>query len=317
VRRKALALAALAFSGAASASCGAAFCTVDTSWDANGAWTERGTRLDLRYEALRQDQPRAGRDKVSIGALPRHHDEVSTYNRNLIVGLDHAFASGWGMSASLPVVDRGHEHIHNHHGGRIPQSWSFTGVGDLRLLGRYQLDARQRREDALDLVGVDFGLKLPTGEFDLRNAQGEPAERSLQPGSGTTDALLGAHFVRRMPIAGLSGFAKALVQWPLRRRDGYEPGARLGIDMGVRKEVAESLGLMLQLNVLARGRDRGPEAESEDTGGRFVYLSPGASWSPSSDWQLYGFLQLPVYQTVNGVQITADRALVIGASTRF
>ena len=35
---------------AASASCGSAFCTINTSWDAHGAWLEPGVRLDLLYQ---------------------------------------------------------------------------------------------------------------------------------------------------------------------------------------------------------------------------------------------------------------------------
>jgi hypothetical protein len=33
--------------------------------------------------------------------------------------------------------------------------------------------------------------------------------------------------------------------------------------------------------------------------------------------QLYGFVQLPLYQYVNGVQLTADWAAVVGISSRF
>ena len=54
------------------------------------------------------------------------------------------------------------------------------------------------REDSakqeLSFFGLSFGLKLPTGEFDVRNAMGALAERSLQPGTGTTDLLLGAFY---------------------------------------------------------------------------------------------------------------------------
>ena len=31
------------------ASCGAAFCTLNTHWETQGAWTDSGMRLDLRY----------------------------------------------------------------------------------------------------------------------------------------------------------------------------------------------------------------------------------------------------------------------------
>lgn len=315
--RLAAGLAALSLSFAAHGSCGAAFCLVNTSWDAQGAWTEPGSRLDVRYELLRQDQPRAGSDAVAVGALPRHHDEVRTLNRNLIIGLDHAFDAHWGVSASAPVVDREHQHVHNHHGTAIGEEWRFTEAGDLRLLGRYQFDARQSGENALDVSGLDVGLKLPTGPFDVRNGQGEPAERTLQPGSGTTDLLAGGYHVRRLPLHDLSLFAQALVQQPLNERAGFRPGTRVNVDLGVRYEAGDSLALLLQLNLLVRARDRGAEAEPQDSGGRFAYLSPGLSWNATQSLQLYGFVQLPLYQYVNGVQLIADFAVAMGASTRF
>ena len=46
----------------------------------------------------------------------------------------------------------------------------------------------------MSTVGVLFGLKLPTGKTTCECA-GRPAERTLQPGSGTTDALLGGYFL--------------------------------------------------------------------------------------------------------------------------
>ncbi len=315
--RLAVGLAALSLAFAAHASCGAAFCMVNTSWDAQGVWIEPGTRLDVRYEFVPQDQPRAGSEAIAVGAVSRHHDEARTLNRNLVIGLERAFDAHWGMSASAALVQREHEHVHNHHGTALGQEWRFSEPGDLRLLGRYQFDARQSGENGLDVYGLDLGLKLPTGAFDVRNAEGETAERTLQPGTGTTDLLAGGYYARRLPLHDLSLFGQALVQQPLNRHAGYRPGTRVSVDVGVRYEAGASVALLLQLNLLVRARDRGAEAEPEDSGGRFAYLSPGLSWNATQELQLYGFVQLPLYQYVNGVQLTADYAAVIGASTRF
>ena len=46
--------------GTANASCGSAFCFVNTNWSLQGIWTEPGPHFDLRYEYIDQDQPRAG-----------------------------------------------------------------------------------------------------------------------------------------------------------------------------------------------------------------------------------------------------------------
>ena len=48
-----------------------------------------------------------------------------------------------------------------------------------------------------------------------------------------------------------------------------------------------------------------------------VFVSPGLSWNFSRDAQLYGFVQLPIYQAVNGVQLTARWSALAGVSLRF
>ena len=74
---------------------------------------------------------------------------------------------------------------------------------------------------------------------------------------------------------------------------------------------------MLQANALFRASDLGTSAEPEDSGGKSWYLSPGLSVAASKDIRVYAFLQAPLYQYVNGVQLTARRAAVLGLSARF
>ena len=311
------AFAAFAASLAAHASCGAAFCMVNTGFSATGVWTEPGTRLDLRYEYIDQDQPLHGKDKVSVGAVPRHHNEVRTLNRNLIGSLDHSFGANWGVALTVPLVDREHQHIHQHMGQPLFETWDFAALGDVRVVGRYQFAPRQ--EDGRHTVwGVNFGVKLPTGKIDEANDQGQLAERSLQPGTGSTDGILGVYYSRNLPMNSVSWFAQAAYQDALKEKDDYKPGDRFMIDLGLRYEGGGSLATMLQLNYLHRGKDSGRNADQpDDTGGDFVYLSPGASWNFTKSLQLYGFVQVPIYQKVNGVQLVADYALVVGMSTRF
>jgi hypothetical protein len=308
------ALAACSLPLAAHASCGSAFCMVNTGWSAQGAWTEPGTRLDLRYEYINQDQLRNGKDKVSPGQIPQEHDEISTTNRNWVANLDHAFGANWGVNVSAPLVSRYHQHIDTD--AQELETWNFSALGDMRVLGRYQFAPRQDG-DRHSVWGLNFGLKLPTGKFHEQNVDGEFAERTLQPGSGTTDALLGGYFSTHLPLRDLFWFAQALYQTPLSEREDFKPGNRFGFDLGMRYDAAAGVGLMLQLNYLQKARDKGAEAEPEDSGGTFLFVSPGASWNLTKDLQLYGFVQVPVYQKVNGVQLVADYALVVGLSTRF
>lgn len=308
------ALCALALD--AHASCGSAFCLVNTDWSAQGAWTDEGLRGDFHYESIDQDQPRHGRDRVGVGEIARHHDEVETKNRNWVAAFDWTFAPQWGLSFSIPYVDRDHLHIHHHHGETIPETWHFRELGDVRVQARHIVFAGEDVEKPRSW-GVSFGVKLPTGRHDVANGEGEVAERTLQPGSGTTDALLGVFWHGAAPLEGWSWFSRAQAVLPMNTRDEFKPGKQLQLDAGVRYAMMNNVGLMLQANFVAKGRDSGAQAEPEDSGARQLFVSPGISWNVTPNTQVYGFVQLPVYQAVNGVQLTADWSALAGVSLRF
>jgi hypothetical protein len=314
---KRLLLCALLAPTWAAASCGSAFCSINTGWEAQGAWTDPGTRLDFRYEYINQDQPMSGSRKVGVGEIPGHHDEVYTRNRNYLTSIDHTFDADWGVNVLMPVVSREHFHIHNHMGAALEDRWDFTALGDVRVLARRRLASFEDQEPSASVAALNFGLKLPTGKTSIRNDGGDPAERSLQPGSGTTDLLIGASYSKLRPTKSLSTFVQGLAQIPLYEHDDYKPGNRVSLDAGLRYGLGEQAGALLQVNSLWRGRDRGLEGEPDDSGGTSVYLSPGLSWSPAKSVNVYGFYQVPLYQWVNGVQLTARRAIMIGATLRF
>lgn len=298
--------------GGASANCGQAVCAVNTDWEAQGVGAAgEGTRFDLRYEFIDQDQPRAGDRKVGLGEIARHHDEVRTINRNWIATLDHALDAHWGLSISLPFLSRSHNHIHNHQGEQIPETWAYDGFGDARVLARYQ----GTHEPTGPGWGLHAGLKLPTGRHDVANDEGEVAERTLQPGTGTTDGIAGVHY--HHGLDSLDMFVQAQYQFALNKIDAYKPGSRLAVDLGMRYPLTDAVAVLAQVNFLRRGRDSGDEAEPEDAGAHFLFFSPGLSVALSPQARVYGFVQVPLWQHVNGVQLTADWAASVGISLRF
>jgi hypothetical protein len=299
------------------ANCGSAFCAVNTDWSAQGVYADPGARAELRYEYVNQDQLRAGSDKVEPGQIPKHHDEVSTLNQAWFATFDYNFVSGWGLSAIVPVVQRDHEHIHNHHGAALTEEWQFSALGDVKLGARYQFPLGRADPEHPQVMGLLLGLKLPTGETNVTNDEGEQAERSLQPGTGTTDALIGAYYQFGLPKHGLSLFVQAAYTTPFNSYHEYKPGTKLTLDVGLRYALSERVALLLQLNTLFRGRDSGEQAEPEDSGGQYVFLSPGVSVMIARNVQLFALAQLPVYQYVNGVQLTADWGATAGVGFRF
>lgn len=264
----------LAAATPARASCGGAFCSLNTQWASQGLWTESGARLDLRYEYIDQDRPRAGRNKVAVGEIPRDHDE----------------------------------------GERVTSQ--LSGLGDVRVLGRWRAGADDRDTSAWGLIG---GLKLPTGDFKETDAGGTPAERTLQPGTGTTDAIVGVYYHGQKLAGGkpVRVFAHVQVQAALDVRDDYKPGDQLGLDAGLAFPVTHNWSAMLQANALIRKRDGGVQADPQDSGGTWLWLSPGAAYRLGPQSQVYAFVQLPLYQRVNGVQLTADQTVAVGINYRF
>ena len=120
-----------------------------------------------------------------------------------------------------------------------------------------------------------------------------------------------------LPLANSSWFIQAQAQLAMNSRADFKPGKQLGIDLGYRYDATDKLGLMLQLNYHVKDRDSGAEAEPEDSGSRNLSLSPGVSYAFAKGAQIYAFLQKPIYQSVNGVQLTAEWSAVAGVSAKF
>ena len=307
----ALLLVGCCVSAGAHASCGAAFCSASNDWLSLTQGVTQGWRVWGQMEYLKQDQLKSGTKKIDGSTLSAHHVETKTVNRNALLGLEYGFSPEWSAGLVLPYSNRDHLHIHHHHGAQIPEAWRFDEIGDARVTLRHRPAAQHMRETSWSLQG---GLKLPTGKIDIRNAEGDEAERSVQPGSGTTDLLLGGGLAYApMSMTG-SLFTNLMLQAPLNERDGYRPGWRASVQAGWQIPVSGRLDLILQGTLLHVGRDRGVNAEPDDSGRTEVALVPALSYAWSRTLSVYGQLELPVYQNVNGIQLTHDYAVSAGLS---
>lgn len=284
----------LSLTSAASASCGASFCSL-----AKPVLEQQGYLLDLRHEFIDLQQPRAGSQAVELGALHRHHDEQRSLSRNTLLNLDYR-QDDWGLSLSLPWLQREHQHIHNHHGQKLDDGWDLSGLGDVTAVAVQD--------------GFLAGLKLPTGSTERHNANGDKAEPGLQPGTGSTDLILGVQSA--VNWGRTHSFARLNWQKPLNERHQFQAGSQLNLDLGTSYRHGV-LNWQLQLNAARKGRDGGERAESADSGGKTLWLSPGLGWMLSPELETYLFWQRPLYQYRNGVQLTADEAWVAGIRQSF
>ena len=299
----------------AQANCGAEFCSLNTDWDIQGVTNKPGVRLDVRAEYINLDQLRQGSHKTKPAGELDEHDELRSINRNYLATLDWNINPTWGVTLKQPLIDRAHKHVHNEDdglGGVQPEleKWDFSGLGDIQAVGRYRFYADNKQN-----AGIRFGLQLPTGSIKKSNATGDVAERTLQPGTGSVDTVLGAYYNRHE--GSLSWFAQGMWQQSVHQRDDYKPGRKLSADVGVSYSVTPDFSLMLQLNAQHKSRDSGANAEPADSGGHSFSVSPGVSYRVTGNTRIYGFVQAPLVQYVNGKQLTPDWSAAVGINTSF
>lgn len=301
--------------GIAWASCGQAFCVVNTNWYMQGIPADPGSsRLDLRYEGITQNQLMQGSHKISAVDDPEDPVERRTVNRNLLASYEYTASNDWGFGVALPVLYRNHDHTVDPSGAAVNERWNFTRIGDLRAVATYSLVSD---EDPVNRLGIQFGAKLPTGSYKVANGEGVTAERALQPGTGTTDALMSVFYTHRGFSQTSAWSAQVGYQQALDSREGFKPGSQVAFTTGYNQPLIGALTGTVQLNALWKSRDSGENAEPELSGGRYVFISPGVSYAATPAVQLYAFAQLPIYRHVNGIQLVADWGFVGGAAFQF
>jgi hypothetical protein len=223
------------------------------------------------------------------------------------LGFDYSPNVNWGINLQLPYFDRYHTTIAP---GDTEISTSHTeSIGDVRVVGRYLgLTADHS-------LGVQLGLKLPTGSFDNTFISGpeagQPLDRGLQPGTGTTDLLVGA-FTFGAISRDWDYFVQGILQQPLNSRDGFKPGTGFNLNTGVRYLGIERITPSLQINARIEAREQGVNADVDNSGATLVYLSPGVNFQITNKFHAYLFAQVPIYQRVNGWQLEPRSTFTVG-----
>lgn len=307
------------------AGCGSSFCAVNTHWDTQGLVNGEGLRIDLRYSYAKADTPRQGSNKIAKplatdpALLGAEVENLRTVNETLNMDLDYAINHQWSVALGLPLVMRDHAHQIGDPLLTIVEQRKFSQVGDIRVVGNYKSDSSEHHAGS----GVRFGLKLPTGSTSLEMVPGTPIERSLQPGSGSTDVILGAYFHQEWTDSPWGWFTSVQVQSALATKNEFHPGNDVALDTGVHYALSPMLTGLLQLNAHFKERDSGLNALAL-SGGHSLNLSPGLSFTVAPKTRLYGFAQLPLYQYANpdpadpaAGQLTAPWSISLGISQTF
>jgi len=312
-----------------------------------GYSAETGWRVNVDYSFINQSQLRSGTGPISASQVAAINDaggnqevEHKTINRYVNLGISYTPSADWNITTIIPYIDRSHTTYGNAGTADLNSSnlssASSTGIGDIKLIGSYQGLLPTHN------LGIQFGIKLPTGDYGGQNtvtlatvgrnpvffANGpnsvSPAtalDASLQPGTGSTDVILGAYYYQ--PISqNFDAFVNGQFQSAIAERlnqvnADYRPGNQENVSFGLRYEADPKIVPQLQINLTHKSADQGALADTTDTGGTVAYLSPGVTVSLLQKFQVYAFVQKAVYSQLSGYQLFPRWTASVGASYAF
>jgi hypothetical protein len=206
------------------------------------------------------------------------------------------------ISAYLPFVA-------SHLVGPEKQNAWVRGLGDLDLQARV-LVFRERSFSPHHLLWLMGGVKAPTGPT-VRDAQGFPFSDDNQPGSGSWDPEVGATYAW---FGGdlLSLYTTALYRYTTPRGEefghgmtpaGYRFGSSFISSTTVQLQPYARVALQLGVQLRYTFADQLPNhADAPNTGGFLLALAPAVLYNPWRDLLFRVSMEIPVVQSLNGVQ---------------
>lgn len=340
----AITLAALPTLAQACAACG---CSLSSD-AAMGYSSSTGWTVGLQYDYINQSQLRSGTHAVSAAEAAAINDmggeqevEKNTTTRYITLGIGYAFSQDWSVRMLLPYVDRSHSTYGDAVNPLAPNmlsEGSVSSIGDAKLIASYQGFLPMHN------LGLQVGVKLPTGNYGGPDASGtgvagrrpgaftsgplslnpSPAnliDSSLQAGTGSTDIILGAYYYQPVSQdfdAFVNGQFQSAVKEELDQAGAnFRPGNLATVSFGLRYEATPDIVPQVQVNITHKCHDQGTLADTGNTGGTAVYLSPGLTARVGQRSQVYAFVQLPVYSNLQGYQLFPRWTGTLGVSYAF
>jgi hypothetical protein len=283
-----LSLSLFAASEAQACACGCGVFAVGTS---SLLPTGAGGTAFLEYDYMNQDQNWSG----ASTAPAANNDDKNIRSDFFTAGLQYMFNRDWGLSVEVPYTDR---LFITEDGGELG-SFDHSAFGDIRLMGMYT-----GFSDDMS-TGLSLGLKLANGDYTYPGF-----DRDTSIGTGTTNLLVGGYHQMNLNADNTwTGFAQAHYDRAFNSRAGYRPGDELDAAAGVYYSGwqfghATTLAPVLQLLYSDRLHDTGVNADPPDSGYQRFLAAPGLELDTGS-LKFYADVELPVYQDVNGNQLTA------------
>lgn len=310
----------------AQASCGSSNCSLIRG-SQSGLANEGRFVVDLSYRYIPQDKGKKGSSDfagpIDVAKIdfengviePAHHREIKTLNQLAQLDMSYGVTEKLTLSLNVPFYnDRYHEHIDEvgTPGAFFTNQDGTTGFGDITFAAKYGIWQTTKH-----LLIAGAGVKFATGEYELRNSEGDINEPTLMPGTGSIDPVISLLYNFSLVPNKWDLFVSVAHRFTTENSLNYEFGDSTFIDGGVNYRANDKINLLLQINTRISRRDEFLDMDVPNTGVTFVNLTPGVVLTASESTAFYAHVQIPIYQRVNEVNLVPNWGLMMGISYGF
>ena len=261
--------------------------------------TGSGGRVWFEYDFLDQNKNWSGTSSAPAG----NNEDKKITTDFFTAGVQYMFNRKWGVEATLPYWHREFKTTTDDPNPGDTSTFKHDDIGDAQIRGIYS-----GFSDDMS-TGITFGLKLASGNFTYPNF-----DRDTSIGTGSTDILLGGYHMgdltgmtaRHLPF---KWFVNGQVERAFLTQDGYRPGDEFDGALGIyydafRVGKSGNISPLFQLIGSVRAHDKGVNAAPSDSGYQRLLISPGIEYDVNKV-RLYGDVEVPVYQNMNGNQLVS------------
>lgn len=201
-----------------------------------------------------------------------------------------------------------------------------SGLGDVALMGRYTFVKQENPETTNIMAGL-AGIKFATGGTNAKTSDGmEYLDSHLQPGTGSTDYLLGLSFSHSLERFSLSANLLGTITTAGKFGDtAHEFGNALNYDVsgkyriypGAFSPTKPQCFFALGLNGEVREREKVAGDTDPDSGGNTIYLTTGLQLVFAPRWVVELSYQHAIYHALKGTQVGETYKAISGVTYLF
>lgn len=238
------------------------------------------------------------------------NDPRSRYGQNISAKVDYRLNSKFAFSLLLPLV--------HHSRNTSSESQNSFGIGDLGFFVQYKIFASQTAE-----LNLTAGVDLPLGVTGHRGHSQVFLSPDMQSGSGSYDLIVGtsllksdfvipfltANFLFNYRFNGTNDNFGSTDSFAGR---SFAFGDEWLVASGLRYTYTTKAGFFIP-DVALKWRQGKPNKEqgfeAPNSGGQWLSLPLGLSFTPDDKKSIRIYTEIPLYQDLNGLQITTDLTL--------